>query len=200
MCQSLNFASILTLSLPPQESPRTSQPDKKDVSLDSDADRPPTPGKLFSQGADSSVGSANGKSQGRGASPWTPQKENENSNPKASSSQVAPGLDPGGDQPSRASKKEQAEDPVEAGEEASRRESAAKEPKEASTLEENTSDVSEVSPLSQGSCQLPSAADVSSPLQLPAPSVCFTESRAAFSCQHQPEPLIVTNMPRHSRQ
>ncbi|XP_028639613.1 centrosomal protein of 164 kDa isoform X2 [Grammomys surdaster] len=129
-----------------EESPRTSQPDKKDVSLDSDADRPPTPGKLFSQGADSSVGSANGsKSQGRGASPWTPQKENENSNPKASSSQVAPLLDPGGDQPSRASKKEQAEDPVEAGEEASRRESAAKEPKEASTLEENTSDVSEES-------------------------------------------------------
>lgn len=142
-----------------QESPRTSQPDKKDVSLDSDADRPPTPGKLFSQGADSSVGSANGsKSQGRGASPWNPQKENENSNPKASSSQVAPGLDPGGDQPSRASKKEQVEDPVDAGEEASRRESAAKEPKEASALEENTSDVSEVSPLSQGSCQLPSAA------------------------------------------
>nr|XP_034346706.1 centrosomal protein of 164 kDa isoform X2 [Arvicanthis niloticus] len=127
-----------------EESPRTSQPDKKDVSLDSDADRPPTPGKLFSQGADSSVGSANGsKSQGRGASPWNPQKENENSNPKASSSQVAPGLDPGGDQPSRASKKEQAEDPAGAGEEASRRESPAKEPKEASALEENTSDVSE---------------------------------------------------------
>ncbi|XP_076781114.1 centrosomal protein of 164 kDa isoform X13 [Arvicanthis niloticus] len=129
-----------------EESPRTSQPDKKDVSLDSDADRPPTPGKLFSQGADSSVGSANGsKSQGRGASPWNPQKENENSNPKASSSQVAPGLDPGGDQPSRASKKEQAEDPAGAGEEASRRESPAKEPKEASALEENTSDVSEES-------------------------------------------------------
>ncbi|XP_029399017.1 centrosomal protein of 164 kDa isoform X2 [Mus pahari] len=129
-----------------EESPRTSQPDKKDVSLDSDADRPPTPGKLFSQGADSSVASANGsKSQGRGASPWNPQKENENSNPKASSSQVAPALDPGGDQPSRASKKEQAEDPVEAGEETSRRESAAKEPKEAPALEENTSDISEES-------------------------------------------------------
>ncbi|XP_052044413.1 centrosomal protein of 164 kDa isoform X9 [Apodemus sylvaticus] len=129
-----------------EESPRTSQPDKKDASLDSDADRPPTPGKLFSQGADSSEGSANGgKSQGRGASPWSPQKENENSSPKASSSQVPPGLDPGGDQPSRASTKEQAEDGMEAGEEASRRHSAAKEPKEASALEENTSDVSEES-------------------------------------------------------
>ncbi|XP_029337440.1 centrosomal protein of 164 kDa [Mus caroli] len=128
-----------------EESPRTSQPDKKDVSLDSDADRPPTPGKLFSQGTDSSVASANGsKSQGRGASPWNPQKENENSDPKASSSQMAPKLDPGGDQPSRASKKQQAEDPVQAGEETSRRESAAKEPKEASALE-NTSDVSEES-------------------------------------------------------
>uniref|UniRef100_A0A8C6GV41 Centrosomal protein of 164 kDa n=1 Tax=Mus spicilegus TaxID=10103 RepID=A0A8C6GV41_MUSSI len=128
-----------------EESPRTSQPDKKDVSLDSDADRPPTPGKLFSQGADSSVASANGsKSQGRGASPWNPQKENENSGPKASSSQMAPELDPGGDQPSRASKKQQAEDLVQAGEEASRRESAAKEPKEASALE-NTSDVREES-------------------------------------------------------
>ena len=129
-----------------EESPRTSQPDKKDVSLDSDADRPPTPGKLFSQGADSSVASANGsKSQGRGASPWNPQKENENSDPKASSSQMAPELDPGGDQPSRASKKQQAEDPVQAGKEGEcRRESAAKEPKEASALE-NTSDVSEES-------------------------------------------------------
>lgn len=157
----------------PQESPRTSQQDKKDVSLDSDADRPPTPGKLFSQGADSNVGSANGsKSQGKGESSWNPQKENENSNPKASSSQVAPELDPGGDQPSRASKKEQAEDPVEAGEEASRRESAAKEPKEASALEENTSDVSEVSPLSQGCGQLRPTAAISSALQLPAAHHC----------------------------
>lgn len=129
-----------------EESPRTSQPDKKDVSLDSDDDRPPTPGKLFSQGADSSVGSANvSKSQGRGASPWNPQKESQSSNPKASSSPAAPGLDPGGDQPNRASKKEQEEDPVEAEEEASREDSAAKEPKEASALEESASDASEES-------------------------------------------------------
>lgn len=154
---------------------------------------------MFSQGADSSVASANGsKSQGRGASPWNPQKENENSDPKASSSQMAPELDPGGDQPSRASKKQQAEDPVQAGKEGEcRRESAAKEPKEASALE-NTSDVSEVSPSSQGHCQLQPAPAVSSPLQLPAPGVYFTGT--AFCCQHQPEPLIVTNMPRLSRQ
>ncbi|XP_051012295.1 centrosomal protein of 164 kDa [Acomys russatus] len=126
-----------------KESPRTNQPDKKDVSLHSDTTRPPTPGKLFSQGADNSVDSANGSgSRGRGASPWNPQKENDNSNPKASASPVAPGLDPGADQPASASKKEQAEDPVEAGEEGSRRESAAKEPREASALEES----SEVSP------------------------------------------------------
>lgn len=129
-----------------EESPRTSQPDKKDVSLDSDDDRPPTPGKLFSQGADSSVGSANvSKSQGRGASLWNPQKESQSSNPKASSSPAAPGLDPGGDQPNRVSKKEQEEDPVEAEEEASREDSAAKEPKEASALEESASDASEES-------------------------------------------------------
>ncbi|XP_032765369.1 centrosomal protein of 164 kDa [Rattus rattus] len=129
-----------------EESPRTSQPDKKDVSLDSDDDRPPTPGKLFSQGADSSVGSANvSKSQGRGACPWSPQKESQSSNPKASSSPAAPGLDPGGDQPNKASKKEQEEDPVEAEEEASREDSAAKEPKEASALEESASDASEES-------------------------------------------------------
>lgn len=129
-----------------EESPRTSQPDKKDVSLDSDDDRPPTPGKLFSQGADSSVGSANvSKSQGRGASLWNPQKESQSSNPKASSSPAAPGLDPGGDQPNKASKKEQEEDPVEAEEEASREDSAAKEPKEASALEESASDASEES-------------------------------------------------------
>ncbi|EDL95373.1 rCG58388, isoform CRA_a [Rattus norvegicus] len=129
-----------------EESPRTSQPDKKDVSLDSDDDRPPTPGKLFSQGADSSVGSANvSKSQGRGASLWNPQKESQSSNPKASSSPAAPGLDPGGDQPNRVSKKEQEEDPVEAEEEASREDSAAKEPKEPSALEESASDASEES-------------------------------------------------------
>lgn len=75
---------------------------------------------------------------------------------------MAPGSDPGGAQPSKASTKEQAEDPAGAGEEASRRGGAAKEAKEASALEENTSDVSEVSPLSQGCCQLQSAA-VSAP-------------------------------------
>ncbi|XP_052614892.1 centrosomal protein of 164 kDa isoform X4 [Peromyscus californicus insignis] len=120
-----------------QESPRSSQPvDKKDVSLDSDADRPPTPGKLFSQGADRSLDSSDGsRSRGRGASPWNLQKENENSNLKA------PGLDPGDDHPAKASKKEQAEEAMEAGEEGSRRETA----KEVSALEESISDASEES-------------------------------------------------------
>lgn len=127
--------------------------DKKDVSLNSDADRPPTPGKLFSQGADSSLGSVDGsRSRGRGASPQSAQKENEN--PKISESQMAPGLGPGGDHPVKDSKKEQAEDIVEAEEEGSRREGAAK---ETPALEENTSDASEVSPLvprqlSTGTC------------------------------------------------
>ncbi|XP_057623518.1 centrosomal protein of 164 kDa isoform X3 [Chionomys nivalis] len=124
-----------------EESPRSSQPvDKKDVSLSSDADRPPTPGKLFSQGADSSLGSVDGsRSRGRGASPQSAQKENEN--PKISASQVAPELGPGGDHLAKDSKKEQqAEDIVEAEEEGSRREGAAK---ETSALEENTSDASE---------------------------------------------------------
>ncbi|CAO2635252.1 Centrosomal protein of 164 kDa [Lemmus lemmus] len=127
-----------------EESPRSSQPvDKKDVSLNSDADRPPTPGKLFSQGAGSSLDSVNGsRSRGRGASPQSAQKENENL--KISASQVAPGLGPGGDHPVKDSKKEQAEDVVEAEEEGSRREGAAK---ETSALEENTSDASEESEL-----------------------------------------------------
>ncbi|XP_075822198.1 centrosomal protein of 164 kDa isoform X5 [Microtus pennsylvanicus] len=125
-----------------EESPRSSQPvDKKDVSLSSDADRPPTPGKLFSQGADSSLGSVDGsRSRGRGATPQSAQKENEN--PKISASQVAPGLGPGGDHPAKDSKKEQAEDIVEAEKEGSRREGAAK---ETSALEKNTSDASEES-------------------------------------------------------
>ncbi|XP_040585775.1 centrosomal protein of 164 kDa isoform X2 [Mesocricetus auratus] len=125
-----------------EESPRSSQPvDKKDASLDSDADRPPTPGKLFSQGGDCSLASADGsRSQGRGASSWDPQKENENISLKAPTSEVAPALDSGDDHSAKASQKEQAEDAVEAGEE-----SAAKESKEASALEESTSDASQES-------------------------------------------------------
>ncbi|CAH6865624.1 Cep164 [Phodopus roborovskii] len=127
-----------------EESPRSSQPvDKKDVSLDSDADRPPTPGKLFSQGGDSSLASAGGsRSQGRGASPWDPHKENENNNLKTSENEVAPGLDSGDDHSAKASTKEQEEGAVEAEEEASGKETAAK---EASALEESTSDAREES-------------------------------------------------------
>lgn len=158
----------------PQESPRSSQPvDKKDVSLNSDADRPPTPGKLFSQGADSSLGSVDGsRSRERGASPQSAQKENEN--PKISASQVAPGWGPGGDHPAKDLKKEQAEDIVEAEEEGSRREEGAA--KETPAPEENTSDASEVSPLvprqlSTGTCCCSLQLLIASCLH-----VCITES------------------------
>ncbi|XP_046542068.1 centrosomal protein of 164 kDa isoform X3 [Equus quagga] len=135
-----------------EESPRTSQPEeKKDISLDSDAAGPPTPGKLFSQGADSSLSSADDKGrQGRGAH-WLPGKEkNEKSDPRTSRSLVTPGVDPGGDQPAKADKKEAPEDMVDAGEEGSRKEEAAKEPKrEASVLKESRSDGSEESEISE---------------------------------------------------
>lgn len=59
---------------------------------------------------------------------------------------MTPGVDPGGDQPAKADKKEAPEDMVDAGEEGSRKEEAAKEPKrEASVLKESRSDGSEVS-------------------------------------------------------
>ncbi|XP_029410809.1 centrosomal protein of 164 kDa isoform X16 [Nannospalax galili] len=131
-----------------QESPRTSQPvDKKDVSVDSDAARPPTPSKLFSQGADSSLNSTDGsKSQGKGATCWCPQKEeSKKSDPEASVSPVASEVGPGGDQPTKVSEKEQAKDPADVEKEGSKREDAAKEPKEVSALEETMSDASEES-------------------------------------------------------
>uniref|UniRef100_A0A8C6R157 Centrosomal protein of 164 kDa n=1 Tax=Nannospalax galili TaxID=1026970 RepID=A0A8C6R157_NANGA len=131
-----------------EESPRTSQPvDKKDVSVDSDAARPPTPSKLFSQGADSSLNSTDGsKSQGKGATCWCPQKEeSKKSDPEASVSPVASEVGPGGDQPTKVSEKEQAKDPADVEKEGSKREDAAKEPKEVSALEETMSDASEES-------------------------------------------------------
>ncbi|XP_058433088.1 centrosomal protein of 164 kDa isoform X5 [Marmota monax] len=129
-----------------EESPRTSHPEeKKDVSLDSDAAGPPTPGKLFSQGGDSSLSSSGGKEpQERGASPWFPEKEeNKKSDPGASTSLMTPGVDHGGDQPAKSSEKEPLEDPVDAGED-SRKEEATNEPKkETSVPKENRSDASE---------------------------------------------------------
>nr|XP_045001082.1 centrosomal protein of 164 kDa isoform X3 [Jaculus jaculus] len=130
-----------------EESLRISQPaDKKDVSLDSDAARPPTPGKLFSQDRDRSLHSADGNGPlGRGASSRHPQKEeSEKSDLEVSASQVDPGADPGIAQPAKASKREPEEDPADA-EEGSMREEAAREPKEASALEECRSDASEES-------------------------------------------------------
>ncbi|KAM5184961.1 centrosomal protein of 164 kDa isoform 2-T2 [Callospermophilus lateralis] len=129
-----------------EESPRTSHPEeKKDVSLDSDAAGPPTPGKLFSQGGDSSLSSSGGKEpQERGASPWFPEKEeNKKSDPGASTSLMTPGVDQGGDQLAKSSEKEPLEDPVDAGED-SRKEEATNEPKkETSVPKENRSDASE---------------------------------------------------------
>ncbi|XP_077903193.1 centrosomal protein of 164 kDa isoform X4 [Ictidomys tridecemlineatus] len=129
-----------------EESPRTSHPEeKKDVSLDSDAAGPPTPGKLFSQGGDSSLSSSGGKEpQERGASPWFPEKEeNKKSDPGASTNLMTPGVDHGGDQPAKSSEKEPLEDPVDAGED-SRKEEATNEPKkETSVPKENRSDARE---------------------------------------------------------
>lgn len=128
-----------------EESPRTSKPEeKKDISLDADAARPPTPGKLFSHDADSSLSSANGKGlQGRGASAWLPGKEkNDKSDPVRSRSLV----DSGGDEPAKTNKKDAPEDPVAAGEEHSKKEEGTKKPKkEASVLKESRSEASEVS-------------------------------------------------------
>ncbi|XP_047608171.1 centrosomal protein of 164 kDa isoform X6 [Phacochoerus africanus] len=135
-----------------EESPRTSQPEeKKDVSLDSDAAGPPTPGKVFSQGADDSLSSADGKGRrGRGAR-WLPEKEkNEKDDPGMSRDVADLGVDPGGDRPAGASKKEAPEDLVEAGEKGSRKEEAAKGPeKKASVPKESRSDVTEESEISE---------------------------------------------------
>uniref|UniRef100_A0A8I4A4I3 Centrosomal protein of 164 kDa n=1 Tax=Callithrix jacchus TaxID=9483 RepID=A0A8I4A4I3_CALJA len=125
-----------------EESLRTSQPEKRDVSLDSDAAGPPTPCQPSSPGADSSLSSADGKGrQGSGARPGFPEKEeNEKSEPEASRNLVTPKVDPTGDEPAKASEKEAPEDTVDAGEEGCRREQAAKEPKKtASALEEGSS-------------------------------------------------------------
>lgn len=131
-----------------EESPRTSKPEGKDISLDSDVAYPATPSKLFSQGADSSLSSARGiGQQGRGASAQHPGKEkNDKSDPVMSRSLP----DPGGDQPAIANKKDAPEDPVATGEEGSRKEEAAKEPKkEASVLEDSRSDAKEESEISE---------------------------------------------------
>ncbi|XP_077915078.1 centrosomal protein of 164 kDa isoform X25 [Halichoerus grypus] len=123
-----------------QESPRTSQPEeRKDASLDSDAAGPPTSGKLLSQGADSSLSSADGKGQqGRGASAWLLEKEtDEESDPGMSRN----GVDPGGSQPAKANEKEAPEDPADAGE-GDPRKGEAEAVEEASDPKESRSDQS----------------------------------------------------------
>lgn len=134
-----------------KETLKSSQPEKKSVSLESDAADPPAPGQLSSQGAGSSLSSAHGKEQQEtGASPWLPEKEeNEKSDPGASLSLLTPGVDPGDDPPARASSMEPSEDPVGAAE-GSQREEAAKEPKkETSAHKEDRSDDSEESEVSE---------------------------------------------------
>ncbi|KAI5282523.1 hypothetical protein MUG91_G103n53 [Manis pentadactyla] len=133
-----------------EESLRTSQPEeKKNTSLDPDVAGPPPPGKLFSQGADSSLSCAHSKGQqGRGAGAWVPEEEkSEESDPGSSGILVDPGEDPGADLPANASKKEA---PVDAGEDGSRTEEAVVGPKkEASVLKESRSDASEKSEISE---------------------------------------------------
>ncbi|XP_025749488.1 centrosomal protein of 164 kDa isoform X13 [Callorhinus ursinus] len=129
-----------------EESPRTSQPEeRKDASLDSDAAGPPTPGKLLSQGADSSLSSADGKGQqGRGVSAWLLEKEtDEKSDPGMSRN----GVDPGGSQPAKANEKEAPEDPADAGEGGPRKgeAEAAEEPSDPKESRSDRSKESEIS-------------------------------------------------------
>ncbi|XP_027961725.1 centrosomal protein of 164 kDa isoform X2 [Eumetopias jubatus] len=130
-----------------EESPRTSQPEeRKDASLDSDAAGPPTPGKLLSQGADSSLSSADGKGQqGRGVSAWLLEKEtDEKSDPGMSRN----GVDPEGSQPAKANEKEAPEDPADAGEGGPRK-GEAEAAEEASDPKESRSDRSKESEVSE---------------------------------------------------
>ncbi|XP_054448296.1 centrosomal protein of 164 kDa [Pteronotus mesoamericanus] len=125
-----------------EESPRTSKPEEKDVSLGCDAPYPTAPSKLVSQGADGSLTCAEVRGQqGRGANAWLPGIEkNHKSDPVMSKSLV----DPGSNRPAKCNKKDAPEDLVAAGEEGSRKEEAAKEPKkEAAVPEESISDASE---------------------------------------------------------
>nr|XP_021551975.1 centrosomal protein of 164 kDa isoform X4 [Neomonachus schauinslandi] len=130
-----------------EESPRTSQPEeRKDASLDSDAAGPPTPGKLLSQGADSSLSSAGGKGQqGRGASAWLLEKETEEESDPGMSRN---GVDPGGSQPAKANEKEAPEDPADAGE-GDPRKGEAEAVEEASDPKESRSDQSKESEISE---------------------------------------------------
>ncbi|KAF6102668.1 centrosomal protein 164 [Phyllostomus discolor] len=131
-----------------EESPRTSKPEEKDVSLGSDAACPTAPRKLFSQAAEGSLISAEDRGQlGRGASAWLPEVEkNGKSDPVMSKSLV----DPGSNQPAKSNKKDAPEDPVAAGEEGSRKEEAAKElKKEAAVPKESRSDASEEPEISE---------------------------------------------------
>ncbi|XP_007446975.1 PREDICTED: centrosomal protein of 164 kDa [Lipotes vexillifer] len=151
-----------------EESPRTSQPeDRKDMSQDSDAaSSPPTPGKLFSRDADSSLSSADGQGQqARGASCLPEKEKNEKNDPRTSRSVADPGGDPMGDQPAKANKKEAPEDSVDAREEGSLKEEAAKKPKkEASIPKESRSEASGESEISEHMKELqPSDSTASDP-------------------------------------
>uniref|UniRef100_H0VM69 Centrosomal protein of 164 kDa n=1 Tax=Cavia porcellus TaxID=10141 RepID=H0VM69_CAVPO len=139
----------IPLVLLSDESPGTSPP-AKDVSLDSDSAGPSTPGKLLSQGADGSLSSAAGKEpQDRRSSVRLPGKEdNDKSDPAAFTCPVTTGMDPEVSQLAEASRKDSKEDLIDAGEEGSMREEAAKElRKEAPALKESRSEAGEVSEL-----------------------------------------------------
>ncbi|XP_073922760.1 centrosomal protein of 164 kDa isoform X3 [Castor canadensis] len=150
-----------------EESPRTSQPaEKKDVSLDPDAVRPPIPGRLLNQDADSSLSSANGTRLEDGeASPWLLGKEEqEKSDRRVPTSPRTPGAEPGGDEPTKSPKKNSPEDLVDAGEKSSRSEEAAKEPKrETSVLRESRSDASKESEIMEHVKELLSDSEASDP-------------------------------------
>lgn len=116
------------------------------------------------------------------------------------------GVDPGGGQPAKANSKDAQEEPADVGEEGSSKgeAAAAAEPKEeASVPRESGSDRSQVSP--------PVARGVAAPADLvPTSSLrrCRSWGRElgassagpAVGCQQRPDPFLVTDLPRPSRQ
>ena len=108
------------------------------------------------------------------------------------------GVDPGGGQPAKANKKEVPENPVDAGEEGSKNREAEEPKEEASVWKESQSQASQVSlpvPWGVGAsslcCSFKPCADL-----CPTPSFVGP----AMGCQQHPEPFMVIDVPRPSRQ
>ncbi|XP_063111912.1 centrosomal protein of 164 kDa isoform X18 [Cavia porcellus] len=202
-----------------EESPGTSPP-AKDVSLDSDSAGPSTPGKLLSQGADGSLSSAAGKEpQDRRSSVRLPGKEdNDKSDPAAFTCPVTTGMDPEVSQLAEASRKDSKEDLIDAGEEGSMREEAAKElRKEAPALKESRSEAGETQGLGRGDqdgnqssraevqsqrskgSERPSAEPLGPPKHLPEPSRKAMEEAVALEFEEERRRLLESQQEKMQR-